>query len=221
MHARPVIWSNRIRALAGGLALLVSYAAMAVEEPQFRVLEHQGAFELREYAPYLVAETTVQADFEDAGSIAFRRLFRYISGENTVRQKIAMTAPVTQSRAGGEKIAMTAPVTQSAVSDGYAIAFVVPSKYTADTVPEPTDPTVRIRAVPGRLVACWRYSGRWTPENYREHEADLRQAMAERGLRAVGAPVLARYNPPFMPAFLRRNEVLIPVETTAARAQPR
>ena len=190
---------------------------MAVEQPSFRVLERDGAFELREYAPHLVAETSVQAGFEDAGSIAFRRLFRYISGDNTMQQKIAMTAPVTQSRSSGEKIAMTAPVTQVASGGGYTVAFVVPSKYTADTVPQPDDPAIRIRAVPRQLIATWRYSGRWTPANYQEHESELRQAMASRQLKAIGEPILARYDPPFMPAFLRRNEVLIPVAPIAAR----
>lgn len=194
---------------------------MATEEPKYTALEHDGSFELREYAPHLVAETTVPASFDEAGSVAFRRLFRYISGENRTRRRIAMTAPVTQSRALGEKIAMTAPVTQLAGDGGYTIAFVVPSTFTMDTVPEPDDPTIRIRAVPGQLVAAWRYSGRWTPENYREHEADLRSAMAVRGLEPVGAAVLARYNPPFMPAFLRRNEVLIAVLSAAAAARRR
>jgi len=203
--------------LAIALVQLASFTAMAVEQPSFRVLERDGAFELREYAPHLVAETSVQAGFEDAGSIAFRRLFRYISGDNTAQQKIAMTAPVTQSRSSGEKIAMTAPVTQVASGSGYTVAFLVPAKYAADTVPQPNDPTIRIRAVPRQLIATWRYSGRWTPSNYQEHESELRRIMAARGLKAIGEPILARYNPPFMPAFLRRNEVLIPVASTAAR----
>ena len=71
---------------------------------------------------------------------------------------------------------------------------------------------MQIRAVPAQLVASWRYSGRWTESNYREHEADLRAAIAKRGLKVTGEPILARYNPPFMPSFLRRNEVMIPVE---------
>lgn len=199
------------------LAQMASFTAMAIEEPSFRVLERDGAFELREYAPHLVAETSVEASFEDAGSIAFRRLFNYISGDNTTRQKIAMTAPVTQSRPSGDKIAMTAPVTQVASGGGYTVAFVVPAKYTANTVPQPNDPSIRIRAVPAQQIAAWRYSGRWTPANYQEHESELRRAMAARGLKAIGEPILARYNPPFMPAFLRRNEVLIPVAPTAAR----
>jgi hypothetical protein len=188
---------------------------MAIEEPKYEVIEKDGSFELRDYAPYLVAETQVDAGFEQAGNIAFQRLFRYISGSNTAEAKIAMTAPVTQSR--GEKIAMTAPVTQAAAGKGYAVGFIVPSKYTLETVPRPLDPTIRIREVPGQRVAAWRYSGRWTTANYRENERKLREALESRGLRPLGEPVLARYNPPFMPWFLRRNEVLIPVARTSSR----
>jgi hypothetical protein len=186
---------------------------MAIEEPRYQVIEQDGAFELRDYAPYLVAETRVDAGFEDAGSIAFRRLFRYISGANTAQRKIAMTAPVTQSRGdAGEKIAMTAPVTQVANDSGYTIAFVVPAKYSLDTVPQPNDPSIRLREIPRQRVAAWRYSGRWTAANYRDSEQKLRAALAARGLTVTGGPALARYNPPFTPSFLRRNEILIGVK---------
>ena len=207
------------RWLATAAALLSTSTAMAIEEPPFKVLEQDGAFELREYAPYLVAETRVEADFERAGNVAFQRLFRYISGDNTAQQKIAMTAPVTQSRSDGEgeKIAMTAPVAQQADGTGYRVAFIVPAKYTLDTVPQPSDPTVQIRAVQAQLTAAWRYSGRWTTANYQQHEAELRRAIDARGLKVTGEPILARYNPPFMPSFLRRNEVLIPVERKTRR----
>ncbi|MCU0972645.1 MAG: heme-binding protein [Burkholderiales bacterium] len=192
---------------------------MAIEEPSFRVLEQDGAFALREYAPYVVAETRVESDFESAGNAAFQRLFRYISGQNVAQEKIAMTAPVTQARseARGEKIAMTAPVTQVAAGNGYRVAFTLPSSYTLETAPTALDKTIEIRAVPAQLVASWRYSGRWTESNYRESEIRLREQMAKRDLEASGEPTLARYNPPFMPSFLRRNEVLIPVKPTAAR----
>jgi hypothetical protein len=192
---------------------------MAIEEPGFRLLEQDSEFELRMYAPYLVAETRVEAAFESAGSVAFQRLFQYISGNNVTRQKIAMTAPVTQSRSEsrGEKMAMTAPVTQIATDTGYTVAFIVPATYTLDTVPQPRDARVEIRAVPAQLVACWRSSGRWTEGNFREAESRLRAQMAKRDLEASGEPILARYSPPFMPPFLRRNEVLIPVKSTAPR----
>jgi hypothetical protein len=191
------------------VAVLVTPAAMAIEEPRFKVLEKDGSFELREYSAYIVAETRVEAGFDEAGSLAFQRLFRYISGNNVAQQKVAMTAPVTQS--GGEKIKMTAPVSQVADGSAYLVAFSLPSTYTLATAPQPLDPTVRIRKVPAQLIACWRYSGRWTESNYRDHEVLLRERIKSRELIALGDPVLARYNPPFTPWFMRRNEVLIPV----------
>lgn len=182
---------------------------MAIEEPGFRLVERDGAYELREYAAHLVAETSVEADFEQAGNVAFRRLYDYISGENVPRQRIAMTAPVTQAR--GVNIEMTAPVTQQAQAGAYRVAFVVPSQYTLATVPRPLDARIEIREVPARLVAAWRYTGRWTTANYDESEKALRAELARRGLEPAGEPTLARYDPPFKPWFMRRNEVLIPV----------
>jgi hypothetical protein len=199
----------RAVSIAAVVAVLTISTAMAIEEPSFKVLAKDGSFELREYSPYVVARTRVEADFEDAGSIAFQRLFRYISGNNVAQHKIAMTAPVTQSR--GEKIAMTAPVSQVADGRAFLVAFTLPSTYTLATAPKPLDPTIQVSEVPAQLIACWRYSGRWTVANYRENESLLRERIKARGLITRGDPVLARYNPPFTPWFMRRNEVLIPV----------
>ena len=201
------------------LAVLTIATAMATEEPGFKLLEKDGNFELREYATYVVAETRVEAGFEEAGSVAFQRLFRYISGDNLAQQQIAMTAPVTQSSGSprGEKIAMTAPVSQVADGRAFLVAFTLPAGYTLATAPKPRDASIRIREVPRQLVACWRYSGRWTLANYRDSETLLRERIKSRGLIARGEPVLARYNPPFTPWFMRRNEVLIPVVQSASR----
>ena len=200
-------------ALAGLLLALASWPAMAIEIPEYRVLEQEGSFELRAYSSYLIAETEVEAGFMNAGNIAFGRLLRYISGANAAQAEIAMTAPVEQS-SQGEKIAMTAPVEQSKADGVYRVGFVVPRKYNRETVPKPTDPRVSIREVPARTVAVWRYSGRWTEENFREHEQDLRRAVQARGLQAVSgdSAIIARYDAPFIPWFMRRNEVLIPLE---------
>jgi hypothetical protein len=191
---------------------------MAIEEPDFRTIERDGDYELREYAPYLLAETRVEASFMESSNVAFGRLFRYISGANTAQRKIAMTAPVEQAPAagrGGEKIAMTAPVEQSPAdaAGSYVVGFVVPSQYTRETVPQPTDPRVSIREVPARRVAVWRYSGRWTEENFREHEAKLRATLQQRRIAIApgAAATIARYDAPFMPWFLRRNEVHLEV----------
>jgi hypothetical protein len=192
---------------------------MAIEEPAYRLIESEGSFELRQYAPQVVVETRVEAGFEEAGNVAFGRLFRYISGNNVARQKIAMTAPVTQSGDAprGEKIAMTAPVSQVADGKAFRVAFVLPAEYSLETAPKPLDPTVQVRRVPARVVAVWRYSGRWTEANYAGNERQLREAVKRRGLQASGEPILARYNPPFTPWFMRRNEILMPVEQGTAR----
>jgi len=196
------------------IAVLASANAMAIEEPGFQVLEQEGSFELREYPAYVVAETRVEAGFTNAGNIAFQRLFGYISGKNVAQQKIAMTAPVTQGRDAerGEKIAMTAPVSQVADGDAYLVAFTLPAAYTLQTAPKPVDPNVHIRKVPAQVMACWRYTGRWTESNYRDNEKLLREQIAKRGMVVSGEPILARYNPPFTPWFMRRNEVMIPVK---------
>lgn len=202
------------RAFAALLLTWVSWPAMAIEIPEYRVIEQDGSFEIRAYSSYLIAETEVEAGFMNAGNIAFGRLFRYISGANTAQAEIAMTAPVEQA-ARGEKIAMTAPVEQASGDGVYRVGFVVPRKYNRDTVPKPTDSRVSIREVPPRTVAVWRYSGRWTEENFREHEQDLRRALQARDLKSVSgdSAIIARYDAPFIPWFMRRNEVLIPLET--------
>ena len=115
---------------------------------------------------------------------AFRRLFAYISGDNQARTKIEMTAPVVQELSS-EKIAMTAPVVQQSDDSGWSVAFVVPAAYSWDTAPEPTDPRVALRLVPERLVVAVRFSGTWGEERFSGHEGELRQRLAEHGLRPV------------------------------------
>jgi DNA gyrase inhibitor GyrI len=191
--------------LAGGSAV------MAAEEAEYRVLEKTGDFEIREYAPHIVAETSVEGRFDKAGSKAFRRLFAYISGDNQSREKVAMTAPVSQ-RAGGEKIAMTAPVGQRSVGDSWAVSFMMPSSYTMETIPRPADPNVGLRLVPGHRVAAVRYSGTWSEESYKKHLEKLNQWIGERQLKPVSNPVWAKYDAPFKPWFMRRNEILIEID---------
>lgn len=192
---------------------------MAYEEPRYEVVERREGFELRRYAPQLVAETRVTGEFDEVGSRAFRILAGYISGANRPQARIAMTAPVTQApeSKSGEEIAMTAPVTQtSETEDGaqaYTFAFVMPSEYTRDTLPEPTDPRVRIREVPARLVAVRRYSGGWSEARYEREEQALLEAIAGAGLVLRGQPEFARYNSPFSLWFLRRNEVWVEVQS--------
>jgi hypothetical protein len=204
--------TKSLRTFLALLLLISGAAAMALEEPEFTVTARLNDVEFRQYQPYLVAETLV-ADVTDrskATATGFRRLFRYISGDNTASAKIAMTAPVQQEPVS-RKIAMTAPVQQTQSADGWRIAFVVPQAFDADTVPQPTDPAVVIRAVPGQLLAVLPYSGRWTERNHQQHTRLLLEALAEADIEVIGAPVLAAYNSPFSLPFLRRNEVMVAV----------
>jgi effector-binding domain-containing protein len=191
--------------------LLVSCATVGIEKVQYDVVEKSSAFEVREYKPYLVAETLVDSDFKEAGNVAFRRLFNYISGDNQAKESIAMTAPVNQ-QSKSEKIAMTAPVTQQASGGQYAVSFVMPAKYTLDTLPQPTDETVTVKEIPGYKAAVIRYSGTWSPKRYEAKKAELESYIQENGLTPTGEPIWARYDPPFQLWFLRRNEVVIPIE---------
>ena len=187
--------------------------AMAVEETAYSVVKKDQHFEIRDYAPHVLAETIADGDMGQAGNSSFGVLFRYISGSNQSQTKVAMTAPVSQQPMG-EKISMTAPVSQQRVQDKWVVSFAMPASYTLETAPKPTDARVALRQIPARRIASVTYSGLWTEKNYLQHKQELEVWIRKNGLSASGEPVLARYNPPFTPWFLRRNEVLIPISTT-------
>ncbi|MBN2312721.1 MAG: heme-binding protein, partial [Sedimentisphaerales bacterium] len=134
-----------------------------------------------------------------------------ITGENRSKASIAMTAPVNQ-KAGSEKIAMTAPVNQQPAEGQYAVSFLMPSKYTMETLPEPLDPEVKLIEIPGRKMAAIRYSGSWSRKKYDARKALLEEFIREKGLTIIGPAIFARYDPPFQLPFLRRNEVLFEVD---------
>jgi effector-binding domain-containing protein len=190
--------------------LLLARNAMAVEEAKYNVLREEGGFELREYESHILAETTVDGAFEDAGSEAFDRLFKYISGNNKQQKKVAMTSPVGQEPSS-QKIEMTSPVGQQKEDEKWVVSFMMPASFKLETSPEPKNPNVSIREVPARLIAVVRYSGFWSEKSYLSNLEKLQNWIANSRLTPVGEPIWARYNPPFMPWFLRRNEILVPV----------
>ncbi|MFM9917324.1 MAG: SOUL family heme-binding protein [Rhizobacter sp.] len=185
----------------------------AIEEPAYEVLRRIDDVEVRQYAPYVVAEVVMEADVDEAGNLAFPILAGYIFGKNKGKKEFAMTAPVTQT-AAPVRLEMTAPVTQTAApgaAGSYVIQFVLPKGVTLDSAPEPLDARVRLREIPARQVAAIRYSGFWSDANYREHLDRLRATLKGADLSPSGEPVFSRYNPPFTPWFLRRNEIWLPL----------
>ncbi len=163
---------------------------MAIEEPDFRLIREDGDIQVRDYDAVIVAETVVEADFENAGNEAFRSLFDYIS-END--------------------IAMTAPVTQESTGEGWAVRFVMPEAYSLESLPEPQASNVQMKALPPRRMAVIVYSGSWSGENYRSHLAELMNWLNAEGFEVTGDAIWARYNGPFSLWFLRRNEIHLPI----------
>jgi len=198
-------------------AIMLRGETVAYDSPQYRVVMTLGDIEIREYEPYVVAETVVDGNLESAGNQGFRILAKYIFGNNRGGRKIAMTSPVSQEKAEGTKIAMTAPVTQEKAGDQYTIQFMMPSEYSLEQLPKPNDPRITMRELPARSFAAVRYSGTWSQRNYQKHLALLIDGLRAAGYEPIGEPIWARYDAPFKPWFLRRNEILTAFQAPVAQ----
>ncbi len=188
----------------------------AIEEPKYDVVTTAQGYEIREYAAYIIAETTVSGakDRDEAARKGFPIVAGYIFGDNTSKDRIAMTAPVNTEADNSEKIAMTVPVnTEQEETEGtYKISFVMPSEYTLETLPKPNDSRVIIKEVPSRKVAVKRFT--WLAKEFavKKQEETLLSALSRDDIETVGAINLARYNPPWTMPFMLRNEVQVEVE---------
>ena len=171
-----------------------------------------GAVEYRLYQSFIVAETEIIGleSWKDASNEGFRRLFKYITGDNNGEEKIAMTAPVQQSKIQAEDVVFNQaePLT---TKSGWKVGFMLPSSYSIVDAPMPEDERIEIRTVPEKLVAAIRYSGRWTTRNFDKYESRLMAALMEENIEILGESETAFYNPPFVPPFMRRNEILVEV----------
>ena len=226
----PAAWRRSGRFVAILMAgITAGSMAMAVEEPKFDVLTQDGSYQLRRYAPVIVAETLVDGDMDAASGKGFRLIADYILGNNTLADagadnasaKIAMTAPVTlEPVARSEKIAMTAPVTAErvaadasmATASQWRIQFVMPGQYSMQTLPKPVNPAVSLRELPARTFAVLSYSGLNTASKVQQKTDELTAWMRSRQLEPVGAAQLARYDPPWTLPMWRRNEIQVEVK---------
>jgi SOUL heme-binding protein len=193
-------------ALCSLVLFAFSMPSQATEEPDYKVVRNLEDIEVREYAAYSVAEVVVSGPAAEAGNQAFPILAGYIFGKNKGAQEFAMTAPVTQA-AEPVKLEMTAPVTQTAAPGGFRVQFVLPKGITLANAPEPLDTRVTLRDIAPSRLAVIRYSGFWSDANYTQHLAKLQTALRAADVAWVGEPVYSRYNAPFTPWFLRRNEI--------------
>lgn len=179
------------------------------EQPNYQLILKDGPFEVRNYPSMLVAETITTGSRKEALNRGFRKLADYIFAKSRGGEKISMTAPVIQDR---EKISMTAPVLQdqAAQQDGWRTRFVMPKGSTLDSLPQPPN-GVTVSETPARRLAAVRFSGRADDAAIADRESELRRWISGHGLRSLGPAEYAFYNSPFIPSFLRRNEILIPV----------
>jgi hypothetical protein len=185
---------------------------LAIEEPAFRSVLKDGAFEIRDYPALVAAEVTVTGKQREAAGKGFRLLAGYIFGANSRKQRIAMTAPVAQEPTV-KTIAITEPEVQIQKANQWIVRFTMPSSYTLETLPEPNNANVRLLTTPAGRLAVIRFSGWAWPADVVAKTAELSAWMERRHLRPTGSASLAQYNPPWTLWFLRRNEVMIPIET--------
>ena len=196
---------------------------MAIEEPKFEVLLTDGPFEIRKYAPYIVAETWVDGDMDEASSKGFRLIADYIFGNNQAvssasNEKIAMTAPVTIEPQSA-KIAMTAPITlepqtrapSMETAKQWLVKFIMPSQYTLATIPKPKNTAVTLREISSKHYAVLKYSGFNFQSRVQTKTQEALAWTAQRKLQVVGQPQLSRYDPPWTLPMLRRNEIMVEI----------
>ena len=185
----------------------------AHDGPAYRTIKQDGGVEIREYEGYITAYVDVPSDFNGAVYSGFMKLFNYISGKNTDRSKIKMTVPVTEEQVQAPvKIPMTAPVTSEKVSGGvYRISFIMPANYTLDTLPVPEDKDVKFHKLEPFKAAAITFSGRLNEGLMNKKTEELRVWLDKNGLRPRSNYVAAQYNPPWIPGFMRKNEVMVEI----------
>ena len=181
------------------------------ETPDYSIIQKDGNIELRSYVPYIKAEVdVVESSYKNAINQGFNILASYIFGQNRSSETIAMTSPVEVSQS--EKIAMTKPVIVSG-EGSYTVAFIMPSEYTFDTLPVPNNPRIRMKQLEMHTVAVIRFSGYFRNQSIEQAKEELLSWLQKQGLEVEGDFIVAGYNPPWVPGFLARNEVMIRVKS--------
>ena len=193
--------------IVGGL--LAGPVMSNVEKPDYKVIQSEQNIEIRQYEPMIIAEVEVDGKREDAIGDGFRLLADYIFGNNTVQQVISMTAPVQQKE--NQKIAMTAPVQQQSTGKSWRMSFVMPSKYSMDSLPVPNNNRVRLKEILTKKFVVIEFSGTNSNENVTEHENQLMNYIEANQIKIIDSPKYAFYNAPWTLPFMRRNEVMIEI----------
>ena len=209
---RMVVWTVGIAASLLGLwAGYTQFYEGGLGQPEYTIVERAGDVEIRRYEPFIIASTVVNGAGQSGLSSGFRILAGYIFGGNKPGENIAMTAPVLQQDQPGESLPMTAPVLQSA--SGMRMAFVMPADRAMESLPSPDNEAVSLTKVNWGDAAAIRFAGRGKQNRFQAAEAELLRALRDTGRVASGPALYAQYNSPSAFPPLRRNEVIIPLQT--------
>ena len=212
------------------------------EQPEYKLLKKEGQFEIREYDSYIVAQTVYFESKGETQGDAFRRLFNFISGNNVAQSEIEMTSPVTDSQeiemtapvtteeiemtvpvtteeiemtapVTTEEIEMTSPVTTQEKTVGKVMSFVMPSRFTMKTVPQPADKRVQIKQIPARKMAVIQFSWFAGEQKKLRKSNELRRWIDNStDYRILSKPIYAGYDAPFVPPFLKTHEMMYVVD---------
>lgn len=179
----------------------------------YNILKQDGDFEIRQYNSYIMAQVEVLSDFKDAINSGFMKLYNYISGNNINKAKIEMTIPVTEEQVSvSQKIPMTAPVTTEKISNNaYIISFIMPSSADIDTLPEPKDKSITFKQVPEHQAAVITFHGRMSEELAQKKIEALNQWLSKNHMEPKSNFLMAQFNPPWIPGFMRKNEVIVEI----------
>jgi len=192
---------------------IVGYFTSSAEQAKYSVLKKADGYEIRNYSAHIVAQTVVEGTSVngDAFNNGFTIIAGYIFGGNVKKESIAMAAPVVVQPAS-EKIAMTVPVTASATGDSQIVSFVMPSRYTLETLPTPNDPRIKLVEVPEQKMAALRFSWYRTDSRFEKMQKQLFSDLARDNITIIGTPIYAGYNPPWTPPWMNRNEIMVQVQ---------
>ena len=200
------IFSIFIGLLFSGCSL---FGVRSLEEPRYEVLAKEGSFEVRHYNDFIVAKTSMDGDFDEANSTGFRRLFRYISGDNSSKKKIPMTAPVIEE-SSSKKIPMTAPV--FIAKETRSMSFVLPNGFTLENTPLPDNNQIIIEKQASKRVAVLEFSGTLSEENIEAKTEKLSGWIERNSYKSISPSSAAGYDPPWTIPLFRRNEIHIEIE---------
>lgn len=192
---------------------LWGYFFSRVEQAEYTVIKKYKDFEIRQYSSRIVAETTISnSDFKKSINSGFSIVAGYIFGDNIKQEKIAMTAPVMEKSLESEKIAMTAPVVVDDNKELRTISFVMPKKYTIETLPIPKDSRVKLREIPEQKIAVLRFSWSRNENRVEAMKDKLIDILQKENIEIIGSPSYAGYNAPGTPPWMIRNEILVEIK---------